>query len=265
MGPRLLRPIRSLTWRHVAASAEFKLSITRALTDQLHDALVALEPAPLTRANLGSLEARPGVYHLYLQDELVYVGSAADSVVKRLSHHLRKLSGRQNIPPDAMRFTCLYVDEDMTVLAPEDQLIKRFREEGVCAWNGAGFGPRDPGRRRDETESGPDHFDTQFPIRLDWVLVGVTEGSYTARKLLDTIKKALPYVFRYENTESDRAEYDAVEIDVPRRDMTALELFQLIASKLPGYQVTALPGWVIMYRERRNYPHGTVIRPTSEA
>jgi hypothetical protein len=244
----------------VPASGDFKLSISKALTDQLHEALHELDPAPLTEADLAQVEARQGVYQLYLADDLVYVGSASGSLRNRLSQHLRKLSGRQNIAAASVRFTCLYVDEDLTVLAPEDRLIRVFQDEGSCAWNGSGFGIHDPGRRRDETAVDAGHFDAQYPIRLDWI-TDIPAGSYTAADLLAQLRRDLPYTFRYQSDAAARQDYGAAAVEVPEDGMAARALLQLIAAALPDYQVTALPGYLIMYRERRDYPQGEVIEP----
>jgi hypothetical protein len=128
----------------MAASGEFKLSISRALTDQLREHLAELTPEPLTPENLAALEKRQGIYQLYIGGELVYVGSAATTLPARLAQHMRKIAGRQNISINAVGFTCLYVDEDLTVLAPEDRLIKVFKDEGGSPWNFNGFGNKDP-------------------------------------------------------------------------------------------------------------------------
>jgi hypothetical protein len=245
---------------NVPASGDFKLSISKALTDQLHEALHALTPAPLTEQNLADVEARQGVYQLYLGNDLVYVGSASGSLRSRLSQHLRKLSGRQNIAAASVHFTCLYVDEDLTVLAPEDRLIRVFQDEGSCVWNGSGFGIHDPGRRRDETAVDAGHFDAQYPIRLDWT-TAIPADSYTVADLLRRLQRDLPYTFRFQNDAAARADYAAVEIEVPADNLSALDLFKLIAAALPSYQITALPGYAIMYRESRDYPQATIIQP----
>lgn len=92
----------------MSASREFKLSISKALTDQLHDALHELQPAPLTVDNVAAIEARQGVYQLYLAGDLVYVGSASGSLRARLTEHLEKLAGRANIASADVLYTCLY-------------------------------------------------------------------------------------------------------------------------------------------------------------
>lgn len=92
------------------ASAEFKLSITRALANQLADALGQLPPAPLTPEDLAALYERPGVYELYLHDHRVYVGKVSKDLPARPANHFRKLSERAGLSPTDVRFLWLYVD-----------------------------------------------------------------------------------------------------------------------------------------------------------
>jgi hypothetical protein len=72
-----------------------------------------------------------------------------------------KISGRGNIEASEMGFKCLFIHRNWTALAPEDSLIRYYREagEGECAWNGNGFGPHDPGHDRETTADDPDGFD----------------------------------------------------------------------------------------------------------
>ncbi|MES9553117.1 MULTISPECIES: GIY-YIG nuclease family protein [unclassified Streptomyces] len=105
--------------------AEFKLSITKALGDQLAAALDDLMPAPLTSEIIQALRPLPGVYQLYKGDDLVYVGKADKSLPQRIEKHFRKISGRRNISLAEMSFTCLYVDEDFGAVAPERLLINK--------------------------------------------------------------------------------------------------------------------------------------------
>src|SRR5690606_35072949 len=64
--------------------AEFKLSITKALGDQLAAALEELSPAPLTEENINSLPRHKGVYQLYRHGEPVYIGKADVTLGQRL-------------------------------------------------------------------------------------------------------------------------------------------------------------------------------------
>jgi Uri superfamily endonuclease len=243
----------------MSSNGEFKLSISKALTDQLREHLDELVPEPLSAESLDRLQKRPGVYQLYKSERLVYVGSAAGALPHRLSKHLRKLRGRRNIAIEEIAFTCLYVDEDLTVLAPEDRLIKVFQDEGSAPWNFNGFGNNDPGRRRDESHVPESHFDARYPIRLEWRCDSIAAGDRTATDLLAELKRGLPFLLRYDTSTQAHADFEGVDIDVPGAGMTAEELLELIADVLPRYQMTALPGYVILYPEERAYLSGRVI------
>ncbi|MGW2227124.1 Eco29kI family restriction endonuclease [Streptomyces formicae] len=240
--------------------AEFKLSITKALGDQLAAALDELAPAPLTMANLQRLSPLPGVYQLYKNDELVYVGKAEKSLPKRVEKHFRKISGRRNIAIEEMSFTCLYVDEDFGAVAPERLLINKHRGQGEVPWNYNGFGNNDPGKRRDTTVVEAGHFDRLYPINLEYTFPNpVTaaasgEVESTLAELLATTKAALPYVFRYEGTKA----FDEIRVQLTAGHLSADEALRAISEHTPApWQVTALPGYVIMYSKTEDYPSGT--------
>lgn len=233
-------------------AGEFRLSITRALGDQLAEALSWLTPEPLEQTQLNRLLPRPGVYQLYEDTQLVYVGKADTSLPDRLMKHHRKIEARLNV--GAMGFTCIYVDEDLHAVAPERLLINRYRSGGGLPWNGNGFGSNDPGRNRDETVFESTHFDSLHPANLDWICEDIEPGVYAAAELLRTVKAALPYVFRYQSADFHH------DIQVTLRDVTptADELFTLlggaVAAEDDRWQITALPGYVIMYPRSGPYP-----------
>ncbi|MEU2746688.1 GIY-YIG nuclease family protein [Streptomyces collinus] len=242
-------------------SNQFRLSITKALGDQLAEELDKLTPAPLTQDNLDELDrravienlaSRSGVYQLYRQTEqdpepkLVYVGKAEKPLYQRLGNHLKKISGRIGISLDEMTFKCLFVAEDFTAVAPEKLLIKQYRKDGHIPWNTNGFGNKDPGRNRDRTVLKKNHFDVLFRIDLGREVVGLAAGGQTLESLLAQIKNGLPYNFRYEES----GIYQDVTVSVPPGPMTADQAFRLVAANLPdGWQVAALMGYVIMYHD----------------
>ncbi len=241
------------------SSAEFKLSITKALTTQLAESLDELDPEPLTPENLANLDPRPGVYQLYVVGDLVYVGSAENSLPQRLAQHRRKLSGRQKIDLATVAYTALYVDEDMTVLAPEKQLTNMFKEQGLCEWNTSGFGMKDPGRERDTTVWQPNHFDVLYPIRLDYV-PAIEPKLWPLADLLRELKGDLPFLFRYQ---AAAEVYAGCEVRT-EAGLNVREVLELVATSLGvGWQITALPGYVIMYPEPQDYQQGTVIGPVT--
>ncbi|MFE6783807.1 Eco29kI family restriction endonuclease [Streptomyces sp. NPDC057680] len=236
--------------------AEFKLSITKALGDQLSAALMDLRPAPLTMENIQLLRPLPGVYQLYKGEELVYVGKADTSLPQRIEKHFRKISGRRNISLAEMAFTCLYVDEDFGAVAPERLLINKHRGQGEVPWNYNGFGNNDPGKRRDTTEVDADHFDRAYPIDLEykcaelWQFVSGS-GTVSLADLLSATKRALPYVFRYQASSA----FEAIHVAESYECATADEILRTVASHLPDmWQITALPGYLIMYPKVEEYP-----------
>lgn len=243
------------------ANDEFKLSITRALADQLLDKLAELTPAPLTSDNLAALQQRPGVYELFLKNEedrteRVYVGKASKELPSRLDKHRRKLSGRAHISLDDVHFQCLYVDEDLEAAAPEKMLINRYRAQGVLPWNTNGFGNNDPGRNRDHSLVKAKHFDALYPANLDLVLEDcpLGPGDYTLKRYLKIVKNTLPFNLRYEEKTPRAKEDTQHSIKVPTRPLTARELISLAIDALPeGWQATALPGYVILYHETGDY------------
>jgi hypothetical protein len=230
---------------------DFTLSITKALGDQLADALKKLDQVPLSATNIHRLKEKAGVYQLYLNGEFVYVGKADKSVPDRLKNHLRKLSGRRGISLSDVTFSCLYVAEDFSALAPEQLLINHHKGLGKIPWNNNGFGNKDPGRNRDSTILKANHFDMIYPIDLEYVIEGLTPGPNTLHRLLDQLKSALPFNFRYKSS----LDFKTCFVEVPRSRMKADEVFRLISAELPAqWQIVALMGYVIMYDDAQTYP-----------
>jgi predicted GIY-YIG superfamily endonuclease len=244
----------------------FEIDIISALSGQLISAFAGLEIGPLSEDQLGVLPGGQGVYQLHFQERLVYVGKA-DNLPKRLSEHRRKIIGRQNINIADVGFTCLFVHPNWTALAPEESLIKYYRDSGtgVCPWNGNGFGPHDPGREREETDKSPDGFDAMYPIREDWRCDWVKAGEHNAAQLLKSLKSGLPYLLRYQTARKQSQEahpdYRGARVTVPEDNMSASDVLRAIARALPGWQATRFPGHMILYKERHKYRHGHLIWP----
>lgn len=248
-------------------SKQFRLSITKALGDQLAEELANLTPAPLTKSNLEKLEhqahteglgSKSGVYQLYRQPpgatehKLVYVGKADNSLPFRLGKHHTKISGRTGISLDQIYFKCLYVAEDFSAVAPEKLLIKKHKQDGGVPWNANGFGNNDPGRNRDRTTLKKNHFDVLYPIDLNRRVHGISPGETTLASLLNETKEALPYNFRYKSANA----HTTVPVSVPSNPMTGHDVLALISRHLPeDWQIAALMGYVIMYPDKReDYP-----------
>lgn len=240
----------------------FDLNIPRAIHDQLLAEFEQLAVAPLGEATLtGTLRVtrRAGVYGLYRAGTPVYVGKAED-LGKRIDEHRFKLTGRLNVTLGEMAFKCLTVDPNWSAYAPERILITHYKDQDLCSWNGTGFGIHDPGRNRETTQKPPRGFDHQHPIRLDIPCTFVPADRYPVLELLLKMKERLPYLLRFAADDSSvsrrgHREYGGKHVDVPRPNMTPVELLQLIVEALIGWQATVFPSHVILYQEYREYEH----------
>ncbi|RIR68079.1 Eco29kI family restriction endonuclease [Mycobacteroides abscessus] len=244
----------------MTATGEFRLSLTKAMADQLEEALRQLVPSPLQEEELADVATRGGVYQLYRRGDLVYVGKADTSLQERLDQHRRKIRGRVNVTLDEMTFTALYVVEDLSAFAPEKLLIDRYKAERTSPWNFNGFGNKDPGRERDTSAVEVSHFDSLYPANSDWICTSIAAGSHRLVDLLATLKKELPFVFRYQDGNMKKSSqpklYHDMIVEIPEAGMTADDIFAEIALYLPAdWQITAFPGYVIMYREQKAYKH----------
>ncbi|NCD17006.1 MAG: GIY-YIG nuclease family protein [Actinobacteria bacterium] len=230
----------------------FRLSVTNAMRDQLIGLLDELEPAPLSEAAVATVERRGGIYQLFEDDQLVYVGKSAKNLQGRLTKHRLKIAGRVNDLIDHMTFRCAYVDEDLDAVAPEKLLIAEFRALGQAEWNSNGFGNNDPGKQRDTSAVKGNHFDRLHPINLD-VSVALPSPQHptTLLAVMDALKRALPYTFRFDGNSSARAALSKIDVTgalPPTMTRTAREWFEWLMPLLPeGWVIVALPGYVIAY------------------
>jgi len=240
----------------LAFFAHFDFDLATALTEQLVIAFDKLEEGGLSLEHLAQIPQKQGVYQLFRDGMLVYIGKAAN-LRNRLTQHRRKIVGRKNIDAEEMGFKCLTVASTWTPMALEESLIKHYKTApGGCEWNGNGFGPHDPGRERETTNKDPEGFDSQFPIRENWPCTSVKAGTHNAGNLLAAMKKELPYLLRYDTKHGD---YKKVKVAVPHDGMPAIELLRIVTQNLPGWQATQFPSHLILYKEHRAYTHGTVI------
>jgi len=240
----------------LAFFAHFDLDLVSALAEQLVEAFAKLDDGALTMEHIAQVPAERGVYQLFRNSQLVYVGKA-ENLRSRLTQHRRKITGRHNIDVSEISFKCLTVPKNWTPLAHEETLIKHYKtKQGICEWNGNGFGPHDPGRERDTTNKPPEGFDSQFPIREEWPCRTIKGGVWNAGELLVEMKEQLPYLLRYDTKHDD---YKKMNVHVPKAGMAAIELMRLITATLPGWQSTLFPSHMILYKEKRVYPQGAII------
>lgn len=240
----------------------FRFSLPKAVTEQLVRRLDQLSSSELTAKALQELEqfqkeseTSKGVYVLYSNGKAAYAGKAED-LADRLQQHLRKLTGRRNIVLSGIGFKALLLDENWTTSANEDLLIDHFREKGECAWNGAGFGPKDPGKHRDGGE--PSQFDREFPVRDDYP-VEPKGGRLTVGDLLKQLKEQAPYLVRYEIGATDAA----MKVDLSGVPRNVRDMALAVATKLGSeWQLMQFAHGFTLYKSKQSYQHGTRLFPS---
>ena len=242
----------------VAGFQQFEFALTDALIVQLVAVLDSLEPAPLNRAHVSAIPNGQGVYQLFYNGKLEYVGKTDTDagLTTRLAKHASKTAGRPNLRGN-VTFKAVQVLV-FSAMELETMLIRHYKSSGsAMSWQHSGFGSNDPGRRRDGTRYKDNHFDVKHPIDIDEALPRPFEikAGQTISEGLDSLKSMLPYIFRFEKT----SELDQ-EIGKNISAKTMRDAIVQIIGLLPtGWQATRLPGYVIMYRENRDYLDGEPI------
>ena len=129
----------------------FDFDLDPGIRDQVVEKLEA-SPVLALKKEVGPRES--GIYALYFKDKLVYIGKASKGMTKskrtlhsRLSEHVGKIAGRQNIMLADM--TCRYLTfvSEWWVFAAEFALMAHYKPE----WNESGFGSKTPGAGRPGT------------------------------------------------------------------------------------------------------------------
>lgn len=261
----------------VPGYAEFEFDLPEALLAHLVRALDRITTAPLVESAVSAVPEHQGIYQLFLDGKLVYIGKtdAEAGLQRRLIRHAWKIQHRRGLDPERVTFRAMRVYV-FTAIDLETQLIGYFGGLSAVPWNGSGFGANDPGRERDTTKYKDDHYDVMFPIDIDRdlgdaVFANSATTPETALSALIKLKRHLPYILRFEATirNPDRTKDPrknlphpdlAHEFSVPQNARTARELLVAITRSLkPGWQLTGFPSHVILYCENREYAHGTVL------
>lgn len=259
--PQSVHATSQATRATIGDSVSFHLGFDMALGDRLWRALEEQAPVPLAEVELQKILPRSGIFQLirsvpYMSPELVYIGKADRALSSRLDTLRRKIVGRKGILPDEMYFTYVYIEDDMSAVAPE-QLVIRYlmKERGAkIPWNLNGFGNKDPGRQRDQAKLKPEHFDVVHPIDLDWSLRD--DGwrrAWPPRDFANYLKSGLPYSFRH-GLEPEHLE--PTPLVVPEGPLSADAAFRLLGRTLGDtWQISALKGHVLLYKEHKDYPN----------
>lgn len=242
---------------------EFEFDLPEALLTNLVRVFDNMDAATFTQANVEQIADAQGVYQLLHNDELVYIGKtdAEAGLRKRLERHARTIRHRSNLDPSLVTFKAVRVFV-FTAIDLETQLIRHYGKS-AASWNLSGFGSNDPGRERDTTNVKPEGFDGQYPIDIDRAL-DVEFTSMTADQATKLLKQVAPYTVRIEAEKQGgrrpHPDFLSAHVDFGPPPYTTRMVMLAILDALPeGWQATAFPGRIIMYKEDQSYTHGTVI------
>ena len=143
----------------------FDFDLDRGIREQVVERLEGSPILPLTKS-IGPKES--GIYALYLNGNLVYVGKVSKGTTKskrtlraRLNEHIKKISGRQNITLEEMQVRYLTFSSEWWVFAAEFALIVHYKPE----WNYSGFGSKAEGVGRPGTDR-VSNWNARYPVRL---------------------------------------------------------------------------------------------------
>lgn len=140
----------------------FTFDLDAGIREQL---ITHLENAPRLALGKGVGPRESGLYALYFDGSLVYIGKATKTFTKsgrtlrdRLGEHVRKLTQRTGGDLSKFEVTYATFDSDWWVVAGEVALIRHLDPP----WNESGFGSKTPGAGRPGTDRISD-FDKLFP------------------------------------------------------------------------------------------------------
>jgi len=252
----------------------FEFDIATPLFQQLASDFDLLAPLRLHDLNLTSVEERPGIYGLQHNGLVVYIGKADDSAKSRLEKHRRQLQGRIGISPGEVSFRCLHFAHTWDAFKPESHMISLYSP----SWNSRGFGPNDPGRRRDKTQLADTHWHVLYPVDPEYPCSEIPPGTYDVLELLRLVCRHTPYWIRFQgNRNGDTAEerrlYEQAHADfaasriivIQESGMSVRSLLLSAVQSLPApnqWQLTLLPSHILLYREREEvYPKMRLLWP----
>lgn len=244
---------------------EFEFDLPVALLKDLVGLLDGMGRASLNdAATVAKIPEEQGVYQLFLDNDLAYVGKTDSEagLNQRLARHAQKIQQRHNLDPKRVSFKAvrIYV---FTAIDLEQQLIEHYSAKSSTglAWDQSGFGANDPGRERDTTKLKGKHFDSLYPIDIDVDLSASSiVGDFSVADVLSKLKTEVPYTIRFQNkggkSRKPHPDLASTNVTIPSSASTARAILQLIQNALGAeWQVTVLPGYVIVYKEREHYPH----------
>jgi hypothetical protein len=241
-----------------------EFDLPSALLTQLVELFDSMPSESLAESKLNEVPEEQGVYQLFLDKKLVYIGKtdAEAGLKKRLSRHCEKIKNRFGLKPGMVKFKAvrIYV---FTAMDLETQLIDHYKNAlGKLDWQNSGFGSNDPGRKRDAGK--PGIFDSTFQIDIDIPFnPQLVTGTISVADALNRLKRIVPYVVRFERVKTGKAPHDdllAASITICNGIDTPRKLLEEVKKAIGAdWQITALPGYVIIYKESIKYTTGFVI------
>lgn len=245
---------------------EFEFDLPGALLSRLVEVLDGIESAGLNVENLRQVPEAQGVYQLFLDERLVYVGKTdADAGLhKRLTRHAKKIMHRTSLNPARVSFKAVRIFV-FTAMDLEADLIRHYGGVKAIDWNGSGFGSNDPGRERDTTKISPDNYDAKFPIDIHREIPFSIEDQETAAAALSRLKEVLPYTFRFQGaggrSRKPHPDLETTLLDKLEGPSSTRDVVKHVVGALPpNWQATSLLGYIILYKEApRAYPQSEVI------
>lgn len=245
-----------------AGFRQFEFALTDALIAQLITCLDNMDTAELNPELTAKIPNGQGVYQLFLDGKLVYIGKTDNEagLQYRLQRHANLVLSRDNLTGGRVTFKAVQVLV-FSAMELESMLIKHYSVDGkVPAWNNSGFGSNDPGRERDTTKYKPTHFNILYPISLMRPVVTPLTAGMSVKDALKLLKTELPFLLRFQGLRAKKSELNDTALPNDIIGLSVEETIKALVALLPkGWQATHLPGYIILYKEDRDYLHGQVI------
>lgn len=246
---------------------ELEFDLPSKLLEELVKLFEEMPNGQLDAESLQAVDEEQGVYQLFKDGELVYIGKTDSEagLKKRLLRHSIKVQSRLNLEVSQVTFKAIRVYV-FTAMDLESLLIKHYRDKGQRPeWQHSGFGSNDPGRERDTTKVKEENFDYKYPIDLDIPVEVESVGlEISVADMLSQAKRQLSYNIRFQSAGGRKPHADLGDamVQLQENRATVRELLKRAKSALgEAWQITALPGYVIIYKERAltKYPSGEII------
>jgi hypothetical protein len=178
-----------------------EFDLPSALLGQLVGLFEEMSDGQLAKTMLDGVPEEQGVYQIYLNGELEYIGKTDSDagLKKRLERHSKKILCRHNLNPTHVTFKAVRLLV-FSAVDIESLLIAHYRKQACpLSWQNSGFGANDPGRKRDTSYIKNEHFDAKFPIDLNTsITVPSSVHKSTVADALQRMKGQLPYLIRFQ-------------------------------------------------------------------